>query len=51
VVPAVQLHDDSRFRAAEIHDEWADRMLTAELEACQAPVSEKKPQLSFRTRL
>jgi hypothetical protein len=51
VVPTIQLYDHPRFRAAKVDDEWAHRMLTAELEACQAPVAEKRPQLSLRVRL
>jgi hypothetical protein len=51
VVPAVQLHDDSRLSAAKVDDEWAERVLATELEACEAAVAEERPQLSFRGRL
>jgi hypothetical protein len=48
MVPAVQLYDHLHFRAAEIHDEWAEGVLPAELEAFQAAVAQQQPKLSFR---
>jgi len=51
VVAAVQLYDHFRLGAAKVDDKRSHRMLTAELEAGEAPVAKEKPQLSFRARL
>jgi hypothetical protein len=43
----VRFDDDSRGEAHEVHNVWAKRHLTSELQAIEAPVSEQTPQLSL----
>jgi hypothetical protein len=51
VLAAVKLDDESGFDATEIRDEGADRVLSAELELRQPPVTQAPPELSLRISL
>jgi hypothetical protein len=43
MLAAVNLDDESGLRAQEIHDEPAQRRLTAELQAIEPPVAQREP--------
>jgi len=51
MVPAVDLDDEPRLCAAEVHDIRPDRVLTAELETTETPIAEEHPHSPLGIRL
>ena len=50
VLTAIGLDDQVIPRAGEIDDIWTDRMLPAELVACQPPIAQHRPQPTLGVR-
>lgn len=48
VLPAIDLHDQSRLEAEKVRDEAADGHLPAELRVVQLPVPQSRPQQHLR---
>ena len=48
---AIEFHDESFFRTAEVCDEGSDWMLTAELDAMEFAAAQCLPEHSLSTRL
>jgi hypothetical protein len=44
---AIRFHDETRFLAEEVHDEWSDGMLSAELRLHDLPAAQQAPKLLF----
>lgn len=47
MLATINFHDEPAFHTAEIHDEAADRMLTAEFHPIELPCTKMQPELAL----